>query len=114
VTDQKLTPGGAVPEPIDTRYRYRETRLDGERVAVVDIEIPDGAPLEVREGLARRALVNAGGICPCGARMILPNRAARRRAARGSGMLPVTVKHENECPALLRGYLLYDAGRREE
>jgi hypothetical protein len=97
-------------EQIDTRYRLRETQLEGERVAVLDIETPDGAPAEVKEGLARRAVVNAGGTCPCGARMILPDRAARRRAARGSGMLPVTVRHETDCPALLRGYLLTDLG----
>jgi hypothetical protein len=101
-------------EQIDTRYRIRETQLQGERVAVLDIETPADAPQEVKEGLVRRAIVNQGGTCPCGARMILPDRAARRRAARNGGMLPVTVEHERACLALLPGYLLLDLGRWSE
>jgi acyl-CoA reductase-like NAD-dependent aldehyde dehydrogenase len=94
-----------VTKPIELRYRTRLTHLDGEPALVVDAEIPDTAPAAVKEGLARRAAVNAGGTCPCGARAILPNRAARRRAARTGQLLHITVSHEPDCPALLRGYL---------
>jgi hypothetical protein len=101
-------PAMSGPEQLDTRYRIRETQLDGERVAVLDIEIPDDAPAEIKEGLARRQVVNEGGTCPCGARMILPNRAARRRAARTGQPIAVDVEHERNCPALLRGWQLFD------
>jgi hypothetical protein len=102
-----------MPEPLDTRYRLRETRLDGERALVLDTEIPDSAPETIKEGLARRAAVNAAGVCPCGARAVLPNRATRRQAARSGAMLQVTVEHENDCPALLRGWRMLDLGRSE-
>jgi hypothetical protein len=42
--------------------------------------------------------------------MILPNRAARRRATRHGYAIEVTVQHEPDCPALLRGYLMVDLG----
>jgi hypothetical protein len=42
--------------------------------------------------------------------MILPNRAARRRATRLRYALEVTVQHEPDCPALFRGYLMVDMG----
>ena len=71
--------------------------LDDARALVVDASIPDDAPAMVREGLARRAIVNRGGTCPCGARAALPNRAERRRS-RGA-VLQVLVEHEADCPA---------------
>ena len=92
------------------RYRVRETMLQGERALIVETEIPDDAPAEVKEGLARRAAVNAGGVCPCGAQAILPNRAARRRATRRGYAIEVTVQHEPDCLALLPGYLPVDLG----
>jgi hypothetical protein len=97
-------------QPIEFRYRTRETVLHGERVMILETEIPDSAPAEIKEGLARRALANAGGVCPCGARMVLPNRAARRRAARRCQAIEVTVQHEPGCPALLPGYRMIDLG----
>jgi hypothetical protein len=97
-------------EPVEFRYRPRETTLQGERVMVLDADIPDRAPDAIKEGLSRRAIVNDGGTCPCGARMILPNRAARRRATRHGYAIEVTVQHEPDCPALLRGYLMVDLG----
>jgi hypothetical protein len=90
--------------PIEFRYRPREIVMHGERVLILETEIPDNAPAEIKEGLARRAVVNAGGVCPCGARMVLPDRAARRRAARRGHAIEVTVPHETDCPALLPGY----------
>jgi acyl-CoA reductase-like NAD-dependent aldehyde dehydrogenase len=92
------------------RYRVRETTLQGERALILETEIPDDAPAEIKEGLARRAAVNAGGVCPCGARAILPNRAARRRATRARQAIQVTVPHEPDCLALLPGYLPVDLG----
>ncbi len=95
------------------------TRLDlvmiaGERAAVLDSSIPDDAPPAVREGLARRAIVNRGGTCPCGARAVLPNRAERRRN-RGQ-VLRVAVWHEPGCPAgdeaLLAALAAWREGRR--
>ncbi len=71
------------------------TLPNGRRALVVDSPIPDDVPEVVREGLARRAVVNRGGICPCGARPSLPNRAARRRGR----VVRVLVEHEPDCPA---------------
>jgi hypothetical protein len=97
-------------DPIDLRYRTRLTRLHGERALIVETEIHDSAPADIKEGLSRRAVVNAGGVCPCGARAILPNRAARRRATRRGQTIQVTVPHEPDCLALLPGYLPVDLG----
>ena len=96
--------------PFEFRYRPRETVMQGERVVILESEIPDNAPQDIKEGLSRRAIVNAGGTCPCGARMILPNRAARRRATRLGYAIEVTVQHEANCPALFRGHLMVDMG----
>jgi len=80
--------------------RLRITTLpSGERAAIIDSDIPEDAPPQLREGLARRAAVNAGGRCPCGATIALPNRAERRAAARAGTPLRVEVVHENNCPA---------------
>jgi hypothetical protein len=95
---------------IEIRWRPRETVLQGERVIVTEVVVPHDAPAEVKEGLARRGDVNAGGVCPCGARMVLPERAARRRAARRGQAIEVTVHHERGCPALLPGYRMIDLG----
>jgi hypothetical protein len=59
-------------ESIEFRYRPRETVMQGERVVILESEIPDNAPPDIKEGLNRRAIVHGGGTCPCGARMILP------------------------------------------
>jgi hypothetical protein len=42
--------------------------------------------------------------------MILPNRAARRRATHARMAIQVTVPHEPDCLALLPGYLPVDLG----
>ena len=97
-------------EPVEFRYRTRLTTIHGERPLIVETEIPDIAPADVKEGLARRAAVNAGGACPCGAQAILPNRAARRRATKRRQAIHVTVEHEPGCLALLPGYLPLDLG----
>jgi hypothetical protein len=74
------------------------TELGGMRAAVVLLPVPEDAPPELREGLARRNIVNTGGTCPCGARLTL-NRAQRRAVARGGAMVPVQIEHEDDCPA---------------
>jgi hypothetical protein len=84
-------------KPIEFRYRPRETVMQGERVVILETEIPDNAPADIKEGLSRRAIVNGGGTCPCGARAILPNRAAQRRATRLRYAIEVTVKHKPDC-----------------
>ncbi len=74
-----------------------EVVLPGTGRAAVE-PLPDGAPHDVREGMVRRRLVALGGPCPCGARMVGPNRA-QRRAQRGRGLQVVAVVHELDCPA---------------
>ncbi len=81
--------------------------------AVVLPVVPEDAPPEVREGIARRRAVMLYGECPCGARRALPNRAERRRLARaGSAAGLVEVAHEDGCPAITGS--LIEAARRWE
>lgn len=59
--------------------------------------IPDAAPAAVREGIARRRMVYLSDqhTCPCGAKLVPPNRKQRR-----SGRTVVAaVQHMPECPA---------------
>lgn len=79
---------------------FRE--VDGERVGYLLPDVPEDAPAEIREGVARRNVVALGGACPCGATLRLPNRAERRRAARTGQPVHVEHEHENEndCPAI--------------
>jgi hypothetical protein len=73
---------------------------DGETVAFVLPRIPDDAPEEIREGVARRRIVAINGRCPCGAELVLPNRAARRKAARAGSFVRMRIEHEDDCPAI--------------
>jgi len=77
------------------------TTTTGEKVVSVVPTIPDGAPDVIREGIARRRLVATGQRCPCGARLVGPNRAQRRRAAKlkTGTVRDVFVWHEHDCPA---------------
>lgn len=81
----------------------------GRRAAYAGPELLEGLPPVVLEGLARRRLVALGQPCPCGARLRIPNRAARRKARRAGAVgLSVDVLHEPDCPAIsdaLEGYL---------
>jgi hypothetical protein len=88
-----------MPEPI---IRQRERLVDlpgGGRALVVEADIPDDAPEAIQEGITRRALVNGGGQCPCGASALWPNRAERRAAARAGRVLHIEIDHEHDCPA---------------
>jgi len=82
---------------------------DGTRAAVLGLDITEAAPPLVREGLARRALVNGGGTCPCGALAVMPNRAERRAAVRTGRLLRVQVQHEHDCPAIAPAVLAWVA-----
>lgn len=73
---------------------------DGDRALVIGPSIRDCAPTEAKEGAARRRVVNTGGTCPCGARLRLPNRAARRAARRAGRVLHTEVRHATDCPAV--------------
>ncbi len=82
------------------RQQLRPVTLpDGRRALVIDTVIPDDAPQQIREGLARRAVVNGGGTCPCGAGWPRPNRAQRRKLKEPGALLRVDVEHEADCPA---------------
>lgn len=81
------------------RQQLRPVTLpNGARALVIDSIIPDDAPVLVREGLARRAIVNGGGDCPCGVSFPRPNRAQRRKLKQ-RGLIEVIVEHEADCPA---------------
>ncbi len=82
------------------------------RTAIVLPVVPEDAPLDVREGIARRRAVMLYGECPCGARRVLPNRAERRRLARAGEVGLVEVGHEDGCPAITEA--LVKASRRWE
>jgi hypothetical protein len=73
--------------------------LGGEIAMVPLFDVPEDAPADVQEGLARRNLTNMGRPCPCGAQLVLPNRAARRAAVRARRVLHVDIVHEDDCPA---------------
>jgi hypothetical protein len=63
--------------------------------------IPESAPAIVREGLVRRRLACTEGGCPCGSRVELPNRAARRAMKRDRGVTWVAAPvHAAGCPAV--------------
>jgi hypothetical protein len=70
---------------------------DGETIAFVPPHVPNDAPDAVREGIARRRITAVDGECPCGARLVLPNRAERRKAARTGQATRITGEHEDDC-----------------
>lgn len=65
----------------------------GLRALVLTSDIPDDAPAEVREGLARRHLVMTTGRCPCGAELRVPENIEP------GSVTWVAVVHEDDCPA---------------
>ena len=82
------------------RERLRTATLpDGQRALILDCEIPDDVPSEIKEGLARRALSNSGHPCPCGATWPRPNRAQRRKRQEPSALLHIVIEHADDCPA---------------
>lgn len=82
------------------RERPRIATLpDGRKALILDCEIPENAPSEIKEGLARRALSNSGHPCPCGATWAKPNRAQRRKLKQPDNLTWLRVEHEADCPA---------------
>lgn len=77
----------------------------GERVMLSMPKIPDDAPELVREGIARRRLTAVTGECPCGARVLWPDRAARRRMRRSGEATQIRAEHEDDCPAITANIL---------
>jgi len=81
--------------------------IHGQRAAILLPVIPDDAPDEIREGIARRRLTTLTGTCPCGARMAGPNREQRRqmdkdrrRGIAGQVVWSIEIQHEDDCPAV--------------
>lgn len=74
--------------------------VDGQRSLYVGPELDELQPADVLEGLVRRRLVGLGQPCPCGAVLIVPNRAQRRAARQQGVALQVPVEHEDDCPAV--------------
>jgi hypothetical protein len=89
----------------------------GERYAGLVPPLPDDAPPQVLEGLVRHRIVLTGGVCPCGAVLVLPNRQQRRAAQRRGEVLHVRIEHEDGCPAidevLIPAIQAWKRGRRE-
>jgi hypothetical protein len=81
-------------QPAAKHSEFKLTRIGGLTALVELLPIPDDAPADVREGLARRNIVNCGGTCACGAVLRIPNRRARR-----AGILSTAIVHEDDCPA---------------
>ena len=87
--------GRPATDPTPNTINAAIVTLDGQRALVILTDVPDDAPEAVKEGVARRNIVNLGGVCPCGATMPpKPNRAQRR-----AGILHLAVVHEDDCPA---------------
>lgn len=76
------------------------TVAGGQALLYVGPELAESHAPELREGLVRRRLVATTGACPCGARLVVPNRAERRAALRAAAVLHVHVAHVDDCPAL--------------
>lgn len=67
----------------------------GHRAAALVPQIPDDAPDNVREGLARRRLALTEGRCPCGVRTALP-------APQDGSLEVVGLEHRDHCPAVTK------------
>jgi hypothetical protein len=86
-----------------TGYDVTMVEQAGHKTAYVLPVVPEDAPAAVREGIARRRLVALTGVCPCGARAVLPSRKERRAARRAGRVAWVLIEHESGCPAPLDG-----------
>ncbi len=92
---------------------------DGNRVLYIVPVIPEEAPPEIREGLARRRIATLDGTCPCGSSTIRltrqQRRARQRRMEKGGNLIRGVFEHATDCPAadhrifpLLRAWLAGD------
>ncbi|WP_341998580.1 hypothetical protein MRBLWH7_000346 [Microbacterium sp. LWH7-1.2] len=81
-----------VPEPPPGKEWVTPKRMPDTRVAV--FVIPDGAPDDVREGIARQRIAAVDGACPCGGAVYVLD-------AEG-----FWCEHEDDCPGLDRNLLV--------
>ncbi len=100
--DELAKLGHPVPEVVadgDTRYAAKLTEFGGERAVMLAEQVPATGSPELRAALGRRKRANETGTCDCGAAVILPNRAERRRAQRTGEVLHARMEHEDDCTA---------------
>jgi len=64
-------------------------------VVIMGVEIPEDAPSELKDALARRNRASLTGVCECGARAQLANGGS----ADIDGIVQAVIEHENGCPA---------------
>ncbi len=69
------------------------TLPDGRRAAGLLPVIPEDAPYQIREGIARRRITATTGVCPCGAIFDVGSPAVGEHVT-------VAVEHEDGCPAI--------------
>ncbi|WP_329053915.1 hypothetical protein OG873_31480 [Streptomyces violaceus] len=80
------------------------TEIGGQRVLVVQPVVPDDAPAPLKNASAIRRATNNTGVCPdYGARRVLPNRAARRAAAKAGRLPTARTVHKDDCEVLCGG-----------
>jgi hypothetical protein len=77
---------------VSDHHEIIRTEIDGQPVLVVRPTICEADPPRVREGIARRRLVELTGVCPCGARLTLVRTTAQ--------FAYTEVRHASNCPAL--------------
>lgn len=79
------------------KYQIRKVKIQGVPSVVMDFQVPDDAPPNLKEGIVRRNIVNGGGMCPCGAKVTLPSRRQRRKN-KGQIMM-LAASHTADCVA---------------
>jgi len=85
-----LAESRTAPPRLVCRLGSHELWARGEGMYLIDA-IPDDAPPLVREGIARRRIVDLEGACPCGASLVVE--------PGGNGVLHLSCTHESDCPA---------------
>jgi hypothetical protein len=73
--------------------------VDGVRVLSLTQVPPAGTTPAFAAAWASRQQANATGRCACGARLVMPNRAARRAARVRGEPAHATMLHEADCTA---------------
>lgn len=101
-----------------------QTLPDGTRALYMLPAIPDDAPDDIREALARRRIAALTGRCPCGeisTELTRQQRRARQRRQAKQQLRPAQTavfEHEHDCPAgdqrlipLIRAWMAGDDDR---
>ncbi|KAA1423404.1 hypothetical protein FE697_007270 [Mumia zhuanghuii] len=81
------------------RARMIVDELRGAPMVRLVAELPDAAPVAIKEGLARRAAAERDGRCDCGAPLQTPLRPRRRAALKRGQLLRGRIDHTSDCPA---------------